>query len=148
MVGINLVLIHSTLLARATCGQQITTSLLPTCTTGPLRRIVARTLTSCTRSPVHCIRQTGTVAGTALASGAWPVRSPAKTKAPHSKLPPSPTPTSHNYFFTKSSIFSQTWFNTSGRRSFSSGVNFDSTNSTSPNLDRRALFPVPILILG
>ena len=71
MVGINLVLIHSTLLARAACGQQITTTLLPACTTGPLRRIVARTLTTCARTPVSYIRQAGTITATALASGAW-----------------------------------------------------------------------------
>ena len=46
MVGINLALIHSTLLARAPCGQQITAILLLDCTTGPLRRIMARTLTA------------------------------------------------------------------------------------------------------
>ena len=73
MVGINLVLIHSTLLARAAWGQQITTTLLLTRTTGPLRRIMARTLTACVRAPVHCIRRTGTIAATALSSGAWKV---------------------------------------------------------------------------
>ena len=71
MVGINLVLIHSTLLARATCGQMSTGTLLPTCATGPLRRIVVPTLTSWTRTPAVCIRQTGSIAVTALASGAW-----------------------------------------------------------------------------
>ena len=72
MVGINLVLIHSTLLARATCGRQITTALLLSWTTGPLRRIVVPALTTWARTPAYCIRLTGTIAGTALASGAWP----------------------------------------------------------------------------
>ena len=71
MVGINLVLIHSTLLARASCGQQITTTLLPAWATGLLRRMMARSLTTCSRTPVSCIRQAGSIARTALASGAW-----------------------------------------------------------------------------
>ena len=70
IVGINLVLIHSTLLARATCGQMSTGTLLPTCSTGPLRRIVVPALTACTRTPANCIRHSGTIAGAALASGA------------------------------------------------------------------------------
>ena len=71
MVGINLVLIHSTLLARATCGHMSTGILLPSWATGPLHRIMARSLTSCSRSPVYCIRRTATIVRTALASGAW-----------------------------------------------------------------------------
>ena len=71
MVGINLVLIHSTLLARAACGQMSTGTLLPDCSTGPLRRMMARTLTTCTRAPVNCIRRTATIVRAALASGAW-----------------------------------------------------------------------------
>ena len=71
MVGINLALIHSTLLARAPCGQQITAALLLNCATGPLRRVVVPTLTTCARTPVHCTRRTTSIVRTALVSGAW-----------------------------------------------------------------------------
>ena len=71
MVGINLVLIHSTLLARAACGQMSTGTLLPTWTIGPLRRMMTRTLTTYTRAPVYYIRRSGTIVRTALSSGAW-----------------------------------------------------------------------------